>query len=159
MRPIDMRRWDRGQWLDFIIELFRSITPGVSKESVQDPGYRVLPTQVARAEWDLNKGRVFLQRAVLPTTSVSDILDTVLVLSRRPPAREDVLAWIKATLVEMPECNREPYFIRMDSECSPKEFEYLNERVRDYFVLRKRHMAYQPGDTFRDFIAQVETID
>lgn len=159
MRPIEMRGWDRGAWLDFIIELFRVITPGVGKEAVQDSEYKVLPTQVAYTEWGLNKRRVFAQPARLPTTSMSDILDTVVTLSRRHPTREDILAWIKATLVEMPECNREPHFIRMGSECLPKEFAYLEERVGNYFALRKRHMAHQAGDTFRDFIAQVETLD
>jgi hypothetical protein len=61
------------------------------------------------------------------------------------------------TLEEMAECRIDPQHIRMESPLCLKEFEYLYERVRIRFALRKSHIEWRERDTYRDFVAQVET--
>ena len=72
--------------------------------------------------------------------------------------RDEMLAWVKRTLVEMPECRLEPEFITWGTELTRKMFEFLYERVRtERIPMHKGHMNFQPEDMMRDFIAQLDT--
>ncbi|HVU75374.1 MAG TPA: hypothetical protein VHD38_00875 [Candidatus Paceibacterota bacterium] len=67
--------------------------------------------------------------------------------------------WMRQTLGTMPGQKDAAHMYRPLSDLPKEGFDYLSERVAAQFPLRKTHIEYTRGDSFQNFINQIDTCD